>query len=104
MVFAKSITKGSFIAKGNHYTLEERTRTLLGVHADRVLAAYGGIMDGTLHTDFSVETELDGTYDQLGDMIIHWREDGWIDVLIYENFAAAENTMEQLSDLHYGSV
>ena len=100
--FVRSITRGSFILKGNTYVLSEDAKVSLGEHADRVLAAYSGMMDGTGVTNFSVETEQDGTYDQIENMIIHWREDGWVDVAVHMNFESAEAIMEHLSDMYYG--
>lgn len=82
--------------------LDNVARAALGEHADRVLAAFVAMMNGTLVADFSVETEQDGTYDQIADMIIHWREDGWVDISVHVNFGSAEAVMEQLSNIHYG--
>lgn len=100
--FARSITRGSFVPKGSTYVLSDDAKASLGEYADRVLACYAAMMNGTLVTDFSVETEQDGTYDQIQDMIIHWREDGWVDVSVHVNFESAETVMERLSDLYYG--
>jgi hypothetical protein len=100
--FVRSITRGSFIPKGNTYVLSEDAKASLGEHVDRVLSCHNAMMGGTLVTDFSVETESDGCYDQVQDMIIHWREDGYVDVAVYMNFESAESVMEQLSDMYYG--
>lgn len=100
--FVRSITRGSFVPKGNAYVLSDDAKASLGEYADRVLACYEAMMNGTLVTDYSVETEQDGTYDQIQDMIIHWREDGWVDISVHVNFESAEAVMEHLSDIHYG--
>ena len=102
MIFAKSITRGSFVMKENMAVLADDARASLGEYANRVLACYEAMMNGTLVTDYSVETEQDGTYDQIQDMIIHWREDGWVDISVHINFESAEAVMERLSDLYYG--
>jgi hypothetical protein len=100
--FVRSITRGSFIPQGNTYVLSEDAKVSLGEHADRVLSCHNAMVGGTLVTDFSVETDGDGTYDQIQAMIIHWREDGYVDVAVHMNFESAEAVMEQLSDMYYG--
>jgi len=100
--FVRSITRGSFIPQGNTYVLSEDAKASLGEHADRVLSCHNAMMNSTLVTDFSVETDGDGNYDQVQEMIIHWREDGYVDVAVHMNFQSAEAVMEQLSDMYYG--
>jgi hypothetical protein len=100
--FARSITRGSFIPKGNTFVLSDDAKASLGEYADRVLACHNAMVNGTLVTDFSVETEQDGTYDQIQNMIVHWRDDGWVDISVHMNFESAEAVMEHLSDMYYG--
>lgn len=103
-IFARSITRGSFIPKGNLYELAEDARVSLKEYANQVLGAYNNMMNGVLVCDYSVDTEQDGTYDQLREMIIHWRDDGWVDVLVFANFEEAEHEMERLAEIHYGDA
>lgn len=99
--FSRSITRGSFGQKDGTWTLSEDAIATLGDHAGRVLLAFAENNDGVSSADFSVETESDGTYDQFDNMIIHWRNDGWVDVVVHENQAEAESVIEYLSDLYY---
>jgi hypothetical protein len=100
--FSRSITRGSFAQKDGAWALSEDAIATLGEHAERVLLAFAETNDGVSSADASVETESDGAYDQFDDMIIHWRDDGWIDVVVHENQAKAESVIEYLSDLYYG--
>ena len=99
--FSRSITRGSFDQKGGTWALSEDAIATLGEYAERVLLAFAETNDGVSSADSSVETESDGAYDQFDDMIIHWRDDGWIDVVVHENQAEAESVIEHLSDLYY---
>jgi hypothetical protein len=51
---------------------------------------YGDMMDGLAVPDDFISTELDGTYDKFGNIVVHWRNDGFIDFVAFEHERDAE--------------
>jgi hypothetical protein len=48
------------------------------------------MMDGLAVPDDFISTELDGTYDKFGNIVVHWRNDGFIDFVALEHERDAE--------------
>ena len=61
---------------------------------------YGDMMDGLAVPDDFISTELDGTYDKFGNIVVHWRNDGFIDFVAFSEEWAAEREMAEIIALH----
>ena len=61
---------------------------------------YGDMLEGFAQPDEMISTELDGTYDRFGNIVVHWRNDGFIDFVAFSEEWAAEREMTQIISLH----
>ena len=73
----------------------EVSRRLEGYDSDFV-TIYADTMDGVATPEESHETELDGTYDRFLNIIVHWRNDGFIDFVAFDSIPAAQREMQDI--------
>lgn len=108
--FAISLTKGDFYqfhcsqgevcSKCPVWYLRPEVRSRVEPHAIKIELIYGDTMDGVAIPDESHETELDGTYDRFKYAIVHWRNDGFIDFVVFDSTEAAQREMQDITSVY----
>lgn len=107
--FAVSLTKGDFYqfhcSQGDlcskcpvWMVRPEVARRLEGYASDFEII-YADTMDGVATPEESHETELDGTYDRFLRTIVHWRNDGFIDFVVFDSIEAAQREMQDITSV-----
>lgn len=104
--FAVSLTKGDFAefkcsqvgCKGEWMVRPEVASRLEGYATDFAII-YEDTMNGTATPEESHETELDGTYDRFLNIIVHWRNDGFIDFVAFDSIPAAQREMQDITSV-----
>ena len=104
--FAISLTKGDFYqfhcsqgelcSKCPVWYLRPEVRSRVGGHALIIEIIYHDTMECGAIPDESHETELDGTYDRFKYTIVHWRNDGFIDFVVFDSTEAAQREMQDI--------
>jgi hypothetical protein len=104
---AVSLTNGDFTkfkcsqgsCKGDWSVRPEVASRLEGYATDFAII-YEDTMNGVATPEESHETELDGTYDRFLSIIVHWRNDGFIDFVAFDSIPAAQREMNEIIALH----
>jgi hypothetical protein len=82
------------------WSVEPAVASRLDGYADQFAQIYGDTLGGWAQPSDSVETELDGTYDRFGNIVVHWRNDGFIDFVAFDNAPAAVREMADIQSLY----
>lgn len=82
------------------WLVESQVANRLDGYDLRFAEIYGDTMDGVANPDREWSTELDGTYDKFSNIIVHWRNDGFIDFVAFSEEWAAEREMTEIIALH----
>lgn len=107
--FAISLTKGDFYqfhcsqgelcSKCPVWYLRPEVRSRVEPHALIIENIYQDVNDFGATPDESHETELDGTYDRFRRTIVHWRNDGFIDFVVFDSVEAAQREMQDITSV-----
>lgn len=108
--FAISLTKGDFYqfrcSQGElcskcpvWYLRPEVRERVGGEHSLTIEVIYQDVMDFGATPEESHETELDGTYDRFLRTIVHWRNDGFIDFVVFDSIEAAKREMQDITSV-----
>ena len=107
--FAISLTKGDFYqfhcsqgelcSKCPVWYLTPEVRSRVEPHALTIEIIYHDTMDGVATPEESHETELDGTYERFLRTIVHWRNDGFIDFIVFDSIPAAQREMQDITSV-----
>jgi len=108
--FAISLTKGDFYqfhcsqgepcSKCPVWYLTPEVRERAGGAALAIEIIYQDAMDGVATPEDSHETELDGTYDRFLRTIVHWRNDGFIDFVVFDSIESAKREMQDITSVY----
>jgi len=104
---AVSLTKGDFTkfqcsqgsCRGDWF-VDPKVAPRLDGYDLKFAEIYGDMLEGFAQPDEMISTELDGTYDRFGNIVVHWRNDGFIDFVAFSEEWAAEREMPQIIALH----
>jgi len=99
VVFARSFTDADIVvepAEVFQYSLTEDARVTAGEYASWLIGMFEDSMEGHAKPDLVAGTEMDGTYDLFGDKIVHWRDDGFIDLAVYDNTWEPKSIVEKI--------
>jgi len=107
--FAVSLTKGDFYqfhcsqgelcSKCPVWMVRPEVARRLEGYASDFEVIYADTMDGVATPEESHETELDGTYDRFLNIIVHWRNDGFIDFVAFDSIPAAQREMQDITSV-----
>lgn len=107
--FAISLTRGDFYqwhcsqgelcGKCPVWYLRPEVRSRVEPHALIIENIYQDVTDFGATPDESQETELDGTYDRFLRTIVHWRNDGFIDFVVFDSVEAAQREMQDITSV-----
>jgi hypothetical protein len=103
---AVSLTSGDFTefkcsqvgCKGELIVRPEVASRLEGYAPDFAII-YEDTFNGVATPDETHETELDGTYDRFNHIVVHWRNDGFIDFVAFDSVGAAEREMSDITSV-----
>lgn len=108
--FAISLTSGDFYqwhcsqgelcGKCPVWYLRPEVRSRVEPHALIIENIYQDVTDFGATPDESQETELDGTYDRFLRTIVHWRNDGFIDFVVFDSVEAAQREMQDITSVY----
>lgn len=108
--FAISLTKGDFYqfhcsqgelcSKCPVWYIRPEVRSRVAPHDITIEIIYADTMDGVATPEESHETELDGTYDRFLRTIVHWRNDGFIDFVVFDSIEAAQREMQDITSVY----
>ena len=108
--FAVSLTKGDFYqfhcsqgelcSKCPVWMVRPEVASRLEGYAGEFEIIYADTMDGVATPEESHETELDGTYDRFLRTIVHWRNDGFIDFVVFDSIEAAQREMQDITSVY----
>lgn len=108
--FAISLTRGDFYqwhcsqgelcGKCPVWYLRPEVRSRVEPHALTIENIYQDVTDFGATPDESQETELDGTYDRFLRTIVHWRNDGFIDFVVFDSVEAAQREMQDITSAY----
>jgi hypothetical protein len=87
---------------GGDWIVDPKVASRLDGYDLKFAEIYGDTMDGVANPDREWSTELDGTYDKFGNIIVHWRNDGFIDFVAFSEEWAAEVEFNEIISLYEG--
>jgi len=107
--FAISLTKGDFYqfhcsqgelcSRCPVWMIQSEVRERIKPYDLIIESIYADTMDGVATPEESHETELDGTYDRFLRTIVHWRNDGFIDFVVFDSIEAAQREMQDIASV-----
>lgn len=97
---AVSLTNGDFIREGDDWIVDPKHNARLDGFAEKFSQIYNDTLNGWHHPDDSLETEQDGVYDKYGVVIVHWRNDGFIDFVAFDSEDGAKREWSDIADVY----
>ena len=97
---AVSLTPSNFVMSDNGWIVDPQVAGRLDGFADQFGTIYNDVMNGWSHQDDIYETEQDGTYDKFGKVIVHWRNDGFVDFVVFDSEDGAKREWSDIIGLY----
>jgi|694.fasta_scaffold06731_48 hypothetical protein len=97
---AVSLTPSNFIMGDDGWIVDPQVAGRLDGFAERFGNIYNDVMNGWAHQDDIFETEQDGTYDKFGNIIVHWRNDGFVDFVVFDSPDAAKREWSDIAGMY----
>jgi hypothetical protein len=92
-------SQGEVCSKCPVWMVRPEVATRLGNYTSDFAIIYDDTMNGFATPEESHETELDGTYDRFLNIIVHWRNDGFIDFVAFDSIPAAQREMQDITSV-----